>query len=173
MLTDVAAPCLTLAAIKTARCGKILLNIQRNEPHPHGAAPNLATAPREQPLPAEAAGTGHHEGLIALWLWSMSAPIVCSLWWLASAWMQRLRVRGLASDRAALQTSGERLLFPQPGRQKLGWTYSITSSARARTEGGTTKPSTAALLRLSTSSNLVGCATGKLAGFAPFKILAT
>jgi len=51
--------------------------------------------------------------------------------------------------------------------------YSITSSALASNVGGMARPSTLAVLRLIASSNLVGCATGKVAGLAPFKILAT
>src|SRR5262249_43948002 len=50
--------------------------------------------------------------------------------------------------------------------------YSITSSAIASTPGGMVRPSVWAVLRLMTNSNLVGCATGKSAGFAPFRILA-
>ena len=42
--------------------------------------------------------------------------------------------------------------------------HSITSSARASSEGGTVRPSAFAVLRLITSSNLVGCSTGKSAG---------
>jgi hypothetical protein len=44
--------------------------------------------------------------------------------------------------------------------------YSITSSARARS-GGTVMPSAFAVLRLITGSNLVGCWTGRSAGFSP------
>jgi hypothetical protein len=44
--------------------------------------------------------------------------------------------------------------------------HSITSSARASNEGGTVRPSALAALRLIASSNLVGCQTGKSAGFA-------
>jgi hypothetical protein len=51
--------------------------------------------------------------------------------------------------------------------------YSITSSARASSDGGTSRPSALAVLRLITSSNLVGCSTGRSAGFVPFKILST
>src|SRR6266480_6816412 len=51
--------------------------------------------------------------------------------------------------------------------------YSITSSARRRKEDGMTTPSALADLRLMTSSNFVGCCTGKSAGFAPFRSLAT
>src|SRR5262245_9017949 len=51
--------------------------------------------------------------------------------------------------------------------------YSITSSARASSEGGTVRPSAFAVLRLTTSSNLVGCSIGKLEGLAPFRIRST
>jgi hypothetical protein len=48
--------------------------------------------------------------------------------------------------------------------------YSITSSARASSVAGISTPSVLAVLRLITSSNFVGCITGKSAGLAPFKI---
>src|ERR1700751_1358713 len=51
--------------------------------------------------------------------------------------------------------------------------YSITSSARARSEGGTSRPSALAVLRLITSSNLVGCWTGRSEGLSPLRILST
>ena len=38
--------------------------------------------------------------------------------------------------------------------------YSITSSARARIDGGMLRPSAFAVLRLMTNSNVVGCSTG-------------
>src|SRR5262245_7893756 len=40
--------------------------------------------------------------------------------------------------------------------QQMTCAYSITSSARARSDGGTVSPSALAVLRLITSSNLVG-----------------
>src|SRR5215467_12409443 len=48
--------------------------------------------------------------------------------------------------------------------------HSMTSSARARIEGGTVRPSASAVFRLTTSSNRVGCWTGRSAGFAPLRI---
>jgi hypothetical protein len=42
--------------------------------------------------------------------------------------------------------------------------YSITSSARASSVGGTSMPSVFAVLRLTANSNFVGCSTGKSAG---------
>ena len=51
--------------------------------------------------------------------------------------------------------------------------YSITSSASNCIEAGTASPSALAVLRLMTSSNRVGCSTGKSDGRAPLRILAT
>src|SRR5438034_10136080 len=51
-----------------------------------------------------------------------------------------------------------------------GKCYSITSSARARRACGTVRPSAWAVLRLITSSNLVGCSTGRSAGLAPSRV---
>src|SRR4051794_35499193 len=51
------------------------------------------------------------------------------------------------------------------------WRHSITSSARSSSVGGTIRPSALAVLRLIRSSNLVGCSTGRSAGFAPLRIL--
>jgi len=49
--------------------------------------------------------------------------------------------------------------------------HSITSSARASSDGGTVRPSALAVMRLITSSNLVGCSTGRSEGLAPLRIL--
>src|SRR5262249_40459470 len=51
--------------------------------------------------------------------------------------------------------------------------YSITSSARASRAGGTVSSSALAVLRFMTSSNSVGCSTGRSAGLVPFRILST
>src|SRR5712671_134551 len=51
--------------------------------------------------------------------------------------------------------------------------YSITSSARASSVGGRVKPSAFAVLRLTTSSNRIGCSIGRSAGLAPLRILST
>jgi len=48
-----------------------------------------------------------------------------------------------------------------------GAAHSMTSSARARIEGGIVRPSALAVLRLTTSSKMVGCWTGRSAGLAP------
>ena len=48
--------------------------------------------------------------------------------------------------------------------------YSITSSARASSVGGTSRPSALAVLTLITSSYLVGACTGRSAGFSPLRM---
>jgi hypothetical protein len=54
-----------------------------------------------------------------------------------------------------------------------GHHYSITWSARASIDGGIVRPSALAVLRLITSSSLMGCSTGMSAGLAPLRILST
>ena len=48
--------------------------------------------------------------------------------------------------------------------------YSITSSARASSVAGTSRPIALAVARFMTSSNLVDCDTGRSAGFAPLRM---
>jgi hypothetical protein len=45
--------------------------------------------------------------------------------------------------------------------------YLITLSARASTFGGMVRPICFAVFKLMISSNVVGCSTGRSAGFAP------
>ena len=58
-------------------------------------------------------------------------------------------------------------------RDELPPSHSITSSARASRVGGTLRLSAFAVLRLITSSNLVGCWTGRSAGFSPLRMRST
>src|SRR2546425_4565699 len=51
--------------------------------------------------------------------------------------------------------------------------HSITWSARSSSDCGIVRPSALAVLRLITSSNFVGCSTGRAAGLAPLRILST
>src|ERR671930_254139 len=51
--------------------------------------------------------------------------------------------------------------------------YRITSSAWKRRIGGIVRPRVWEVLRLITSSNFVGCSTGRSPGLAPFRILST
>src|SRR5262245_35205330 len=52
-------------------------------------------------------------------------------------------------------------------------TYSINSVAAASSLRGIVRPRAFAVLRLMTRSNLVGWATGRLAGFSPLRTLPT
>src|SRR4051794_4220236 len=54
-------------------------------------------------------------------------------------------------------------------RDELAPPHSMTSSARASSEGGTSNPRALAVLRLITNSYLVGCSTGRSEGLAPFR----
>src|SRR3954451_4540667 len=57
--------------------------------------------------------------------------------------------------------------FHRLDRTSFAWrTHSITSSARASSVGGTSRPRALAVLRLMASSNFVGCWTGRAAGLA-------
>jgi hypothetical protein len=58
-------------------------------------------------------------------------------------------------------------------RDELAAVHSITSSARASSIGGTSRPSALAVLRLITSSYLVGACTGRSAGFSPLRMRST
>src|SRR5262249_48961721 len=51
--------------------------------------------------------------------------------------------------------------------------HSITSSARVRTDNGTSIPRALAVFMLSSSSNLVGCWMGKSPAFSPLRMRAT
>jgi hypothetical protein len=61
------------------------------------------------------------------------------------------------------------------GREQMQQTasYSISSSASASSVDGTVRPSAFAVVRLMMRSNLVGCSTGRSAGFAPRRTLST
>src|SRR3954451_23696597 len=62
--------------------------------------------------------------------------------------------------------------FHRLDRTSFAWrTHSITSSARARSDGGTSRPSAFAVVRLMTRSILVGCSTGMSAGLVPRRTL--
>ena len=77
------------------------------------------------------------------------------------------------------QQSGKRKIknllnhSPSPHLRPHDYFHLITRSALASTFGGMVRPICLAVLRLITSSNFVGCSTGRSAGFAPFKILST
>src|SRR5262245_27795925 len=58
-------------------------------------------------------------------------------------------------------------------RDELAPSHSITSSARASRVGGTSRPSSFAVLRLITISYLVGFCTGRSAGLSPLRMRLT
>src|SRR5262249_39169765 len=58
-------------------------------------------------------------------------------------------------------------------RDELTPPHSITSSARASSVGGTSRPSALAVLRLITNSYFVGACTGRSAGFSPLRMRST
>src|SRR5437867_11563140 len=79
--------------------------------------------------------------------------------------------RGLLGDHHLSLTSPSARVDPRlSGRHIAYW---ITSSARCSSDWGMVSPSALAVLRLMTSSNFVGCSTGRSPGFAPFRILST
>src|SRR5207245_3723757 len=80
------------------------------------------------------------------------------------------RVKPRAEGVQGAVVGGERAANPSAAlRSWPRWAehgYSITWSARPSTGGGIFRPSAFAVLRLITSSNLVGCSTGRSAGLA-------
>src|SRR5262245_26054310 len=74
-----------------------------------------------------------------------------------------------------LRVGGERPCHRGPAehRHELAALHSITSSARASSEDGSSSPSALAVFRLITSSYLVGACTGRSAGFSPFRMRST
>jgi len=75
------------------------------------------------------------------------------------------------SGHSALTRSANRR--PERMQQATCCGYSITSSARASSVGGMVRPRAFAVLRLTTSSYLVGACTGMSAGFSPLRIRST
>src|SRR5262249_44389987 len=55
-------------------------------------------------------------------------------------------------------------------RYEVAAVHSVTPSARARSEEGTSTPSSLAVMRFMTRSNFVTCWTGRSAGFAPLRM---
>jgi hypothetical protein len=78
----------------------------------------------------------------------------------------------LSSGKAREPACSADLLLPGHGRAPLG-RYWSTLSARCNSDCGIVSPRAFAVLRLITSSNLVGYSTGRSAGLAPFRILST
>ena len=85
-----------------------------------------------------------------------------------------LRPRDARHGRQRGSARGQMQKLPSVGKfhfhLPLASHHSITSSARASSVGGTVRPSALAVLRLITSSNVVGCMTGKSSGRSPRRI---
>jgi len=89
--------------------------------------------------------------------------------------------RGRASCWIKVKTSTGRLIDEQRASGTIepdnscgdGPRHWMILSACSSTAAGTVRPSRFAVCTLTTSSNLVGCSIGRLAGLAPFKILST
>jgi hypothetical protein len=91
-----------------------------------------------------------------------------------------LRSSSSASVPALPRRRRSTIANPVPSAQQLtdapkqttrrGSGYSITSSARASSVGGTSRPSAFAVLRLMTNATRVDCSTGKSAGFSPLRM---
>ena len=63
-----------------------------------------------------------------------------------------------------------RLMHRNKRRARVVMIYSITSSAWASSDAGTSRPIAWAVARLTTNSNLVGCTTGRSAGLSPLRM---
>ena len=74
-------------------------------------------------------------------------------------------------DRAREEGRGK--LKRRDGSAANARSHSITLSARSRNDSGMARPSALAVLRLTRSSNLVGCWTGRSSGLAPFRMRST
>ena len=71
----------------------------------------------------------------------------------------------------ALANKLARMAWAMMARGELPSPHSITSSARASSVAGTSRPRALAVCRLMTNSNLVDCRTGRSAAFAPLTML--
>src|SRR5262249_54852286 len=84
-------------------------------------------------------------------------------------------LRGTGGACQQLRTRRERPHCSRAAEQRdeLAPRHSITASARASTVAGKARPSAFAVLRLMTSSYLVGACTGRSAGFSPLRMRST
>src|SRR5215468_4481239 len=90
-------------------------------------------------------------------------------------WQDRCRSFGRPHRRRLLRVCCKRPCRSHASKQadERAPHHSITSSARASSVGGTSRPSALAVLRLMTSSYLVGACTGRSAGFSPRRMRST
>jgi hypothetical protein len=81
--------------------------------------------------------------------------------------------RQLRANIRSRQSIGQLAITTGAELRPMRETYSITSLALASNVAGICTPSAFAVSRLMTSSIIVGCSTGRSAGFAPLRILST
>ena len=74
---------------------------------------------------------------------------------------------------APMDCPSRRAMLPGCAMSEHRRNYSMTASARAISDGGTDSPIALAVLRLSTSSNLVGWRNGRSPGLAPLRMRPT
>jgi len=90
-------------------------------------------------------------------------PILAAKVPAGDGWLHELKHDGY---RIVALKDGERVVAHWPRGLRHTSSYSITSSARAKTLFGTLMPTLGAAFRLTRSSNLVGCSTGRSPGLA-------
>src|SRR5262249_49187345 len=93
-----------------------------------------------------------------------TSRLQCPLW-VKSRHSASLGRCPLYPQKQTLESSHEMSALCQ--KRTSGHPYSITSSARASSDDGTSRPRAFAVLRLMTRSYLFGACTGSSAGFAP------
>src|SRR5262249_25428840 len=88
------------------------------------------------------------------------------------SWRQDADPPDLRKIMLCVRSPGHEQQDGKPGNDTAPF-HSMTSSARARIPGAIFRPSALAALRLTTSSKVVGCWTGRSAGLTPFRIFPT
>jgi len=166
-IRDIAVPLRTCAFYWALRRFKGFVELVPKSPL-ELSSPDTADSAKRRHLVLWRNGTGCYEGPVPP---SASFETACS------AGLQDARSH---TDRTTVP--GSRLVAGcPPGGSRLLSTFGfrtgaallrrllITSSARASSEGGTVSPSVLAVSTLITSSNLVGCCTGRSAGLTPLE----
>src|SRR5262245_7233904 len=153
----------------TSLCFGIILGVGREHTDPaHALA--LLRARRERPCDCRTAKKGYElasphggvpQGLRSRAKYSRSRR--------ASQQKRAAHVR--SGSKAALAPC--RLQCPVCPKADNQARYSMTSSARASNDGGTSMPSALAVFKLITNSYLVGFCTGRSAGFSPLRMRST
>src|SRR5207253_4089595 len=98
-------------------------------------------------------------------------PHPVDLCWLLGVDWKAKRQEQSAKEAKRKEQSAKRTSLAELRLLTSDFCHLITLSARSRTSGGIVRPICFAVLRLITSSNFVGCSTGRSAGLAPFRIL--